>query len=157
MTKYLLDTNIPLYLEDPDSPFHNSVKECFQKLQDEDQLFVSVLSLYELYYGAALKKKEGGEQFAAQTLLVIEEIKKQFEILPLGGKEASTFGEIKALYRERSKKKGKNQETIKKHDVDFILAAAAIEYGLVVISNDNIFLKIKESFPKLQVENWAKI
>ena len=156
MTKYLLDTNIPLYLEDPGSPFHNSVKKSFQKLQDEDQLFVSVLSLYELYYGAALKKKEGGEQLAAQTLLVIEEIKKQFETLPLNGKEASTFGEIKALYKERTKKKDKNKGTIKKHDVDFILAAAAIEYDLIVISNDNIFPKIKESFPKLQVENWAK-
>ena len=157
MTKYLLDTNIPLYLEDPGSPFHNCVKKSFQKLQDEDQLFVSVLSLYELHYGVALKKKEAGEQLAAQTLLVIEEIKKQFEILPLSGKEASTFGEIKALYKVRAKKKDKNQVTIKKHDVDFILAAAAIEYGLVIISNDGIFSKIKESFPKLKVENWAKV
>ena len=118
---------------------------------------MSVLSLYELHYGVALKKKEAGEQLAAQTLLVIEEIKKQFEILPLSGKEASTFGEIKALYKVRAKKKDKNQVTIKKHDVDFILAAAAIEYGLVIISNDGIFSKIKESFPKLKVENWAKV
>ena len=53
MTKYLLDTNIPVYLEDPDSSFHHPVKERCQQLQDEDQVFVSVLSLYELYYAVA--------------------------------------------------------------------------------------------------------
>lgn len=42
-------------------------------------------------------------------------------------------------------------------DVDFILAAAAIEYSLILISNDNIFLKIQETFPELQVGNWARI
>lgn len=156
MTKYLLDTNIPVYLEDPDSPFHHPVKESCQQLQDEDQVFVSVLSLYELYYAVALRKKEGREQFAAHTLLVIEEIKKHFKLLPLRGKEASIFGEIKALYKERSKEKEEKQ-TIKKHDVDFILASTAIEYGLIVVSNDDIFQKIKELFPKLQVENWARI
>jgi predicted nucleic acid-binding protein len=49
MTKYLLDTNIPVYLEDPDSPFHRPVKERCQQLIDEDQVYVSVLRLYELY------------------------------------------------------------------------------------------------------------
>jgi predicted nucleic acid-binding protein len=65
MTKYLLDTNIPVYLEDPDSPFHHPVKERCQQLQDEDQVYVSVLSLYELYYEAIKcriteQKKLGG-------------------------------------------------------------------------------------------------
>ncbi len=55
MTRYLIDTNILVYLETPSSPFHNSVKERFQQLYDEDQLYVSVLSLYELNYGAAVK------------------------------------------------------------------------------------------------------
>jgi predicted nucleic acid-binding protein len=156
MAKYLLDTNIPVYLEIPDSPFHNPVKESFYQLQDEDQLFVSVLSLYELYYGVALNKKEGDDQSAAQLTMVIEEIKKRFTILPLSGKEASIFGEIKARYKERSKEKEEKKETIKKHDVDFILAGLAIEYDLIVVSNDNIFQKIKELFPNLKIENWTK-
>ena len=155
MTQYLLDTNIPLYLGDPDSPFHNFVRENFQKLQDEDRLFISMLSLYELYYGAALKRNETRNVFADQTLMIIEEIQNQFELLPLSGDEAIKFGEIKAHYRARSRKGEKNRETIKKHDVDFILAAAAIEHDLVLVSNDKIFSKIKESFPELQVENWA--
>ena len=156
MTKYLLDTNIPVYLEDPDSPFNHPVKERLQQLQDEDQVFVSVLSLYELYYAVALRKKEGREQFAAHTLLVIEEIKNHFKIFPLNGRDANIFGEIKALYKERSKEKEEKQ-TIKKHDVDFILASTAIEYDLILVSNDDIFQKIKELFPKLQVENWARV
>lgn len=153
--KYLLDTNIPVYLEDPDSPFHHSVKEHFQQLQDEDELFISVLSLYELYYAVALRKRGGREQLAAQTRLVIKEIRKRFTLLPLTGKEASVFGEIKAQYKERSKEKEEKQETIKKNDIDFILASTAIEYGLIIVSNDSIFQKIKELFPKLRVENWA--
>ena len=157
MTKYLLDTNIPIYLQTPDSPFHNSVKEGFQKLHDEDQLFVSVLSLYELYYGMSLRKGEGNEQSAAKTLQVIEEIKKHFNILPLREKEAPIFGEIKAKYRGRNKNKEEKPENIKKHDVDFIFAGTAIEYDLVVVSNDSIFLRIKEQFPDLQIENWANI
>ena len=156
MTKYLLDTNMPVYLQDPKSPFHHPVKQGFLQLQDEDQVYVSVLSLYELYYAVALRKKEGREQFANHTRLVIDEIKKHFKILPLSGKEASIFGEIKALYKVRSREKEEKQ-TIKKHDVDFILASTAIEDGLTIVSNDDIFQKIKELFPELRVENWAKI
>jgi predicted nucleic acid-binding protein len=131
------------------------VKEHFQQLQDEDELFISVLSLYELYYAVALRKRGGREQLAAQTRLVIKEIRKRFTLLPLTGKEASVFGEIKAQYKERSKEKEEKQETIKKNDIDFILASTAIEYGLIIVSNDSIFQKIKELFPKLRVENWA--
>jgi len=154
MMKYLLDTNIPLYLEDIDSPFNQAVQEKFQQLQDEDQLFMSVLSLFELYYGVALRKKSGEEQLAEHSLQVIDAIKKRFTLLPLTGKEASTFGEMKALYKDRSKKKENKQETIKKHDIDFIIASTAIEYGLVVVSNDTIFQRIKELYPDLKFENW---
>jgi predicted nucleic acid-binding protein len=157
MNKYLLDTNIPLYLEDPESPFHHSVKGSFQKLQDEDQLFISVLSLFELYYGVELKKKEGKEQLAAQTLRVIEEIKKKFTLLPLNGKEASVFGKIKTRYKVRSRKKDEKKETIKKHDIDFILASTAIKDHLIIVSNDSLFRNIKELYPTLQVENWTRI
>ena len=156
MPGYLLDTNIPVYLQTPDSPFHNPVKESFYKLQDDDQLFISVLSLFELYYGAALKKKEA-EELAAQAILAIEEIKKRFTLLPLNGKEAPIFGEIKASYKTKFKEEREKKGTIKKHDVDFILAGTAIEYGLVIVSNDNIFPRIKELFPDLEIENWAKV
>ncbi len=156
MTRYLLDTNIPLYLEDPTSLFFDSVKRSFQKLQDEDQLFVSVLSLYELHYGVALRKINGSEQFAAHTLLVIEEIKKRFTIIPLSGKEAAVFGNLKAHYKAHPKRTDDKQETIKKHDFDLILAAIAIEYDLIMVSNDTIFQRLSELFPKLRVENWAR-
>ena len=115
MPGYLLDTNIPVYLQTPDSPFHNPVKESFYKLQDDDQLFVSVLSLFELYYGAALKKKEAEEQVATQAILAIEEIKQRFTLLPLNVKEAPIFGEIKASYKtkfkEKEEKKGYDKKT----------------------------------------------
>jgi hypothetical protein len=46
---------------------------CF--LHDYFHLFISALSLNELYYGGALRKNSGKEQSAEQTLQVIEEIK----------------------------------------------------------------------------------
>ncbi len=153
--KYLLDTNIPIYLEDPGSPFHQPVKDRFQNLQDEDQIFISVLSLYELYYGFALRKIEGKEQLAMQIHKVIEEIKKHFTLIMLTGKEASIFGTMKAQYKNIIKKKDSKKETTKKYDVDFIIASTAIEYGLTVISNDSIFQRIKKLFPKLKFENWT--
>lgn len=155
MMKYLLDTNIPLYLEDTDSPFNQPVQKRFQQLQDEDQVFMSVLSIYELYYGVALRKKGGEEHLAAHSFRVIESIKKRFTLLPLTGKEASTFGEMKSLYKDRSKRKENKQETIKKHDIDFIIASTAIEFDLVVVSNDTIFQHIKELYPDLRFENWV--
>jgi predicted nucleic acid-binding protein len=157
MTRYLIDTNILVYLETPSSPFHNSVKERFQQLYDEDQLYVSVLSLYELNYGAALKRKKGEEGFADLMLLTIEEIKKRFDLLPLNGVEARTFGEIKAHYKEQYLKKEEKQISIKKNDIDFLIASIAIEYDLVLASNDRIFEKIKELFTDLHVDNWAEI
>lgn len=155
MAKYLLDTNIPIYLGIVESPFHNHVKKNFQRLHDDDQLFVSVLSLYELHYGLSLRKKEEQNQSAARTHMIIEEIKTQFTILPLREREAPIFGEIKAAYKSKYNKEDGKKESVKKHDVDFIFAGTAIEYGFIVVSNDGIFQRIKELFPNLRVENWA--
>ncbi|MCP4353396.1 MAG: type II toxin-antitoxin system VapC family toxin, partial [Desulfobacterales bacterium] len=49
--KYILDTNIITYLHEQSSPFHNKVKNNLSSLCDDDKVYVSVFSLYEIEYG----------------------------------------------------------------------------------------------------------
>jgi predicted nucleic acid-binding protein len=56
MKKYLLDTDIITYLEEKDSPFHASVKSRLSSLSDVDEVYISVLTLYEMHYGIASQK-----------------------------------------------------------------------------------------------------
>ena len=60
---------------------------------------------------------------------------------------------FKATYRKDT---GIQKKPLKKHDVDFILSSTAVEYDLIIVSNDTIFQKIQEIFNNLQVENWTK-
>ena len=150
MRKYLLDTDIITYLEEKDSPFHASVKSRLSSLSDVDEVYISVLTLYEMHYGIAYVKEKPGKY--KKLLAVQNSIKHRFPILPLSGKGAEIYGEIKSLYRKDT---GIQKKPIKQHDVDFILSSTAIEYDLIIVSNDGIFQKINELFPKLKVENWS--
>jgi len=54
---YLLDTNIISYLTDSKSPYRKSVKEKLFSLSEEDNVSVSIITLYELAYGLATFEK----------------------------------------------------------------------------------------------------
>jgi len=152
MKKYLLDSDIITYLEEKDSIFHASVKSNLSRLADDDEVYISVLTLYEMHYGIAFVK-EDLEKYK-KFLAVQKSVQRRFPILPLSEKGAQIYGEIKSAYRKNT---GIKKKPIKQHDVDFILTSTAIEYGLVIVSNDSIFQKLKKLFPTLQVENWTKI
>jgi len=151
MKKYLLDSDIITYLEEKESMFHASVKSNLSRLSDDEEVYISVLTLYEMHYGMSFVKGDPGKY--RKLLAVQKSIKSRFPILPLSERGAQIYGEIKSLYRKNT---GIKKKPIKQHDVDFILTSTAIEYGLVIVSNDNIFQKLRELFPDLQVENWAK-
>jgi predicted nucleic acid-binding protein len=150
MKKYLLDSDIITYLEEKSSSFHSAVVSHLSSLSDDDEVYISILTLYEMQYGIACVKEEPGKH--KKFLAVQESIKRRFTILSLSEKGAEIYGDIKALYR---KKTGIKSKPIKKHDVDFILASTAVEYGLILVSNDSIFQQIKNISNNLQVENWA--
>jgi predicted nucleic acid-binding protein len=152
MKKYLLDSDIITYLEEKSSSFHSAVVSHLSSLSDDDEVYISILTLYEMQYGIACVKEEPGKH--KKFLAVQESIKRRFTILSLSEKGAEIYGDIKALYR---KKTGIKSKPIKKHDVDFILASTAVEYGLILVSNDSIFQQIKNISNNLQVENWAII
>lgn len=84
--KYLLDTNIVSYFSDPASPFHTSVKHRFSQLQEKDDIFISVLTLFEIEYGIVYAPQEKKAR--------MEEVKQMLqhflEVLPLRNKPVSS-------------------------------------------------------------------
>ena len=155
MTRYLLDTNIPLYLEYPESPFHAKVLEQFRHLDDHDEVFFSVLSLYELYYGAQSRLNMLEAKLASLSKGFIRDMVEKFQMVSLSEAGASAFGTLKVAYKTASLTKVSQKGNIKKHDVDLMIASLAVAHNMVVVSNDRIFIVLQALEPKLMVENWA--
>lgn len=74
-----------------------------------------------------------------------------FAVMPLSHIGAGVFGELKAKYRQTT---GALSKSLKRNDIDFILASTAITENAIV-SNDRIFEAIVKIEPPLQLENWT--
>jgi predicted nucleic acid-binding protein len=148
MNKYLLDTNILGYLEMKYTPNHEAIEKQIAALDDEDEIYVSILAIYEMYYGASRCQPEN----RTKMLAMIKSVKKQFIILPLQEEGAEVYGRLKTIYKEKI---GIGKNEITKHNIDFILAASAITAKAILVSNDAIFQNIQEIYPGLRLENWV--
>src|SRR3954451_1733834 len=89
MARWLIDTNILSYLIDTASPFHEAARAHLASLADQDEVVLSVLSLYELQHGFAY---DPAPQASAQKIV------GAFRILPVPEAGAELFG---ALMRDR--------------------------------------------------------
>jgi len=148
--KYLLDTNIITYLQEQSSLFHHPVKNRLSALNDEDQVYVSVFSFYEIEYGIAVSETgEMRETFA----LMKEAMRRDFPVLPFTEKGSEVFGILKVGYMKQT---GITKKAVKKHDIDFMLASSAIVKNAVMVTNDNIFEELKKLRPDFQLENWTE-
>jgi len=148
MRTYLLDTNIISYLTDSNSPHKDKIKEKLLLLSEDDIVSVSIITLYELSYGLnTLTDSKNKAIFQTG----IEFIKEYLEIYPLDVSEIEIFGMLKAHYKKST---GITKTAIKKNDLDFLIAATAINHSAILVSNDTIFHKIIELEPKLKYENW---
>jgi predicted nucleic acid-binding protein len=148
MRRYLLDSDILSYLEQKDSRFFPSVRDRLSRLDDDDEVIVSILSLYEIFYGISWGPEEDRD-FLIRSITSIEE---KFLIANLSRKGAEVFGGLKSIYRKRTDSSPKN---LKRNDIDFLIASSAIAEDAILVSNDKIFLAIKEIDPTLKLENWA--
>jgi predicted nucleic acid-binding protein len=152
MTKYLLDSNIISYVQDSDSPFYDAVNEKLELLNDDDEVMISILTLYEHEYGMSYANDK---QLKERLEKIKNTILELFYIMPLSQKGAEIFGELKACYKRNSDKKFK-KGFLEKHNVDFMIASSAIDFDAVLVSNDKIFKRIQSIFPKLRLEDWTK-
>lgn len=148
--QYLLDTNIVSYLLDSNSVFHTRITEKLANLPNESNIYISVMSLYEIEYGIASAKSDSERkkyQIARDLLLDF------FGVLPATKKETQLFGILKSTYQRAT---GINKNALARHNVDFIIASTAISNEAILVSNDHIFFDLQRHYTPFKIENWTE-
>ncbi len=131
MLKYLLDTNIVIYVMKR-RPLE--VLTLFN--QHANRMAISAITLSELFHGAEKSQKVN------ENLLVIEDFCSRLEVLPYGAKAAQHYGAIRAVLEKSGTPIGVN---------DLHIAAHGRSEGLTVVTNN---LSEFSRVPGLQAENW---
>lgn len=130
---YLLDTDIVIY----SLKGHSTVKKNLERNLQET-LKISIITLMELYYGAYKSQK------VVSNLGKIKRIEDAIEIISLGRESAEIFAMLKADLQ----KTGTPLD-----DFDLILAACALSYGLILVTNN---VKHFKRIQGLKLENWTQ-
>jgi tRNA(fMet)-specific endonuclease VapC len=129
---YLLDANAVIaILNDPFSPVAQRVRG-----EQPRDVAVSVIVVYELYYGAYKSKR------VAKNLALIESL--QFEVLDFDQEDAKHAGEVRAVLAARG-------TPIGPYDV-LIAGQAKARNRTLVTNNTSEFSRV----PGLRTQNWAK-
>lgn len=136
---YLLDTNILSYLVNGDSAAAR--KTLLRRQQDsETALLISSISEAELRYGMARRALSEPRREAIEGLLA------HFEVLPWGRPEAQTYGEVRARLEAAG---------VTVSAMDLLIVAQALSVEAILVTADQIFLRISKVLPTLKIENWA--
>lgn len=131
--KYLLDTNICIYLINGNETLKKKVKEI-----GVFSLSISNATLAELYFGAYNSKKVDA------NLKRIDEFKKNLTVYSDNDSSAEAFGRFKSKLRSE----GKIIE-----DFDILIASIAFVNNCILVTNNpNHFERIDE----LKIENWVE-
>jgi tRNA(fMet)-specific endonuclease VapC len=132
MLKYLLDTNIVIYVLKR-RPLE--VLKIFNT--NASRMAISSITLSELIYGAEKSLN------IDQNLEAIDEFISHLEVLPYDTKASQHYGQIKASLEKRGEIIGEN---------DIHIAAHAISQGLILVTNN---LREFQRVPHLALENWV--
>ncbi|WP_353136936.1 type II toxin-antitoxin system VapC family toxin [Limnohabitans sp.] len=132
MIKYLLDTNIVIYVMKR-RPIE--VLEVFN--QNATRMAISAITLSELHHGAEKSAQ------VAQNLEAIEEFSSRLEVLPFTEKASQHYGSILSALEKAGQPIGVN---------DLHIAAHARSEGLILVTNNvGEFARV----PALAVESWV--
>lgn len=132
MLKYLLDTNIVIYVLKR-RPI--KVLEVFNK--NASRMAISSITLSELMYGV-----EKSDQID-KNLEAVEDFISHLDVLSYDAKASQHYGQIKAKLEKKGQVIGEN---------DIHIAAHAISQGLTLVTNN---LKEFKRVPNLALENWV--
>ena len=133
MLKYLLDTNIVIYV------IRRRPLEMLAMFnQHAGRMAMSAITLAELHHEAEKSER------VAQNLAVIEDFASRLEVLPYTATAAQHYGSIRGALEKVGQSIGVN---------DLHIAAHARCQGLVVVTNN---LSEFERVPGLLVENWVQ-
>lgn len=131
MLKYLLDTNIAIYVIKRRPP---EVRAVFN--EHAGRMALSVITLSELLHGAEKSAQ------VARNLAVVEEFASLLQVLPYTAKAAQHYGALRAALEKAGTPIGVN---------DLHIAAHARSEGLTLVSNNlSEFARV----PGLMTENW---
>ena len=133
MLKYLLDTNIVIYVLKR-RPVE--VLKIFNT--NATRMAISSITLSELFYGAEKSSN------ADKNLEAIEEFISHLDVLPYDVKACQHYGQIKAALEKKGEVIGEN---------DIHIAAHAISQGLILVTNN---LRELKRVSNLALENWVE-
>ena len=132
MLKYLLDTNIVIYV------LKRRPKEVLAVFNaNASRMAISSITLSELMYGAEKSLNTD------KNLEAVEEFVSHLEVLPYDAKASQHYGQIKAALEKKGQIIGEN---------DIHIAAHAISHGLILVSNN---VREFKRVSNLALENWV--
>lgn len=134
MIKYLLDTNICIYI------MNRRPLEIIHKFRQFDvgDIGVSTITVSELHYGAAKSKK------TKLNMQRVEEFLTPMEILLYDYNAAKSYGEIRLNLERKGEIIG---------PLDMLIAAHALSNDIVLVTNNE---KEFQRVNHLKIENWTK-
>ena len=132
MIKYLLDTNIVIYVMKR-RPIE--LLETFN--QNASRMAISAITMSDLHHGAEKSVR------VTQNQEVIEDFASRLEVLPYTEKASQHYGSIRSVLEKSGLVIGVN---------DLHIAAHARSEGLVLVTNN---VRKFERIPALAVENWV--
>jgi tRNA(fMet)-specific endonuclease VapC len=132
MLKYLLDTNIVIYV------LKRRPKEVLAMFNaNASRMAISSITLSELFYGAEKSLNRD------KNLEAVEEFVSHLDVLPYDAKASQHYGQIKATLEKKGQIIGEN---------DIHIAAHATSHGLILVSNN---VREFKRVPNLVLENWV--
>ncbi len=132
MLKYLLDTNIVIYVI-KQRPIQ--ALDVFNRQQG--RMAISAITLAELIHGAEKSSD------VPRNTAVVEDFVSRLAVLPYDDKAAWQYGNIRAALEKLGQPIGLN---------DLHIAAHARSHGLILVTNN---LREFERVPGLMLENWV--
>lgn len=132
MLRYLLDTNIAIYVIK-----RRPLAALALFNEHAGHMAVSSITLAELLHGAEKSNAP------ARSLAVVEDFCSRLEVLSYGPKAAQHYGSIRAALEKQGQPIGVN---------DLHIAAHARSEGLILVSNN---LREFERVEALQLANWV--
>lgn len=133
MSRYILDTNICIYLLRRQPP------EVLARLAQmrEGDVAMSVVTYAELRAGLELQTAHRAHDEAVLGLLT-----QRIPVLPFDGEAAAHYGVLRAAVRDRQR-----------NALDRMIAAHARCLGAILVTNNIADFK---HYPDLQLENWVE-
>jgi len=131
--KYLLDTNICIYLINGNETLKNKIKEI-----GVFSLSISTATLAELYFGAYNSKK------IEANLIRVNEFKKNLRVYSDNEASSEAFGRFKSKLRSE----GRIIE-----DFDILIASVGFVNNCILVTNNPTHF---ERIDELKIENWLE-